>query len=113
MGRVADLEALSDLCTPWCLRVVVTLRIADRMAAGTTATADLAEAAGCDRVALGRVLGKDVVPAHVEAIENLPADHVLDPSRRVPLDTEHREYGQIRMRLRRELPCPVQVVARE
>ena len=28
----ADLEALSDLCTPWCIRVAATLRIADHIA---------------------------------------------------------------------------------
>src|ERR1700730_8978956 len=28
-GASADLSALSDLCTPWCIRVVATLRIAD------------------------------------------------------------------------------------
>jgi len=31
-----NLEALSDLCTPWCIHVVATLRIAERVAAGTT-----------------------------------------------------------------------------
>jgi len=29
-----DLWELSDLSTPWCLRVVATLRIADLIAAG-------------------------------------------------------------------------------
>ena len=29
-----DLEALSDLCTPWCIRVAVTLRLAERIASG-------------------------------------------------------------------------------
>ncbi|HEY3082210.1 MAG TPA: methyltransferase [Chloroflexota bacterium] len=51
-----DLEALGDLSTPWCLRVVATLRIADRMAAGTTDIDDLAAAAGCDAESLTRVL---------------------------------------------------------
>lgn len=31
----ANLSALSDLCTPWCVHVVATLRIADHIAAGT------------------------------------------------------------------------------
>jgi hypothetical protein len=29
-----DVWALSDLCTPWCVHVVATLRIADHIAAG-------------------------------------------------------------------------------
>ena len=31
---VADLLALSDLCTPWCVHVVATLRIANHIDAG-------------------------------------------------------------------------------
>jgi 2,7-dihydroxy-5-methyl-1-naphthoate 7-O-methyltransferase len=94
MAGVADLEALSDLCTPWCLRVVVTLRIADRMAAGTTATADLAEAAGCDRIALGRVLGRLADrgvferAAEGEFALNDAARALLDPGLRLGLDLE-------------------------
>ena len=52
----ADLWALSDLCTPWCLRVVVTLRVAEHIAAGKTRIADLAVAAGADADALLRVV---------------------------------------------------------
>lgn len=51
-----DLDALSDLCTPWCVRVVATLRIADHIAAGSTDVESLAAAAGCDARALTRVL---------------------------------------------------------
>src|SRR5438445_208537 len=47
-GASAQLSALSDLCTPWCIRVVATLRIADHIAAGTTDIKTLAEEAGCD-----------------------------------------------------------------
>ena len=53
----ADLEALSDLCTPWCIRVVATLRIADHVAAGVTGIDQLAAAAGCHAGALRNVLG--------------------------------------------------------
>src|SRR3989442_1069330 len=35
MVKQADLWALSDLCTPWCVHVAATLRIADHIAAGT------------------------------------------------------------------------------
>jgi 2,7-dihydroxy-5-methyl-1-naphthoate 7-O-methyltransferase len=52
-----DLEALSDLCTPWCIRVVATLRIADHVAAGITGIDQLAAVAGCDAGALHHVLG--------------------------------------------------------
>jgi hypothetical protein len=94
MAGVADLEALSDLCTPWCLRVVVTLGIAERMAAGTTATADLAESAGCDRIALGRVLGRLADrgvferAAGGEFALNDAARALLDPALRLGLDLE-------------------------
>src|SRR5579859_1253012 len=51
-----DLEALTDLCTPWCIHVVVTLRIAEHLTAGISAIDDLAAAANCDSDSLGRVL---------------------------------------------------------
>lgn len=37
-----NLGELSDLCTPWCIHVVATLRIADHIAAGITDIDDLA-----------------------------------------------------------------------
>lgn len=43
-----NLEALSDLQTPWCIHVVATLRIADHLAAGITGVEKLATAASCD-----------------------------------------------------------------
>jgi hypothetical protein len=52
-----DLDALSDLCTPWCIRVVATLRITDHLAAGVTDIDQLATAAGCNADALHHVLG--------------------------------------------------------
>jgi hypothetical protein len=51
-----DLWALSDLCTPWCLHVVVTLRIAEHMAAGITHADELAAASGSHPASLRRVL---------------------------------------------------------
>jgi len=41
----ADLAALSDLRTPWCIHVIATLRIAERIAEGTTNIVDIAAAA--------------------------------------------------------------------
>ena len=52
----ADLSVLSDLCTPWCIHVVATLRIADHLAAGTTEITTLAQAAACNADFLQRVL---------------------------------------------------------
>ena len=42
---VMDLWTLSDLCTPWCVRVVATLRIADHIVAGNPEIDQLATAA--------------------------------------------------------------------
>jgi hypothetical protein len=51
-----DIWSLSDLCTPWCVHVVATLRVADHLAAGETPIGELAAAAGADPESLGRVL---------------------------------------------------------
>jgi 2,7-dihydroxy-5-methyl-1-naphthoate 7-O-methyltransferase len=51
-----DLWSLSDLCTPWCVHVAVTLRLAERIAAGTAEIAGLAAACGADAGALHRLL---------------------------------------------------------
>jgi 2,7-dihydroxy-5-methyl-1-naphthoate 7-O-methyltransferase len=52
----ADLSALSDLCTPWCLHVVVTLRVAEHIAEGKNRIAELGAAAGADPGSLMRVM---------------------------------------------------------
>lgn len=54
--KTVSLEALSDLCTPWCVHVVATLRIADHIATGTDEINELAKAANCDADYLARVL---------------------------------------------------------
>jgi SAM-dependent methyltransferase len=51
-----DLSALTDLCTPWCVHVVATLRVADHLAAGITQIDDLAAASHADAESLHRVL---------------------------------------------------------
>jgi hypothetical protein len=51
-----DLWELADLCTPWCLHVAATLRIAGHLAAGAADIGELAAAAGADPESLGRVL---------------------------------------------------------
>jgi SAM-dependent methyltransferase len=89
-----DLEALSDLCTPWCVHVVATLRIAEHLAAGTTGIGELAAAAGCDADALHRVLrhlvGKGVFqePAPGRFALNPAAEGLLDPAVRLGLDLD-------------------------
>ena len=55
-----DLGALSDLCTPWCLHVAATLRIADHITAGVRTAPELATAAGADPDALDRLLTTNV-----------------------------------------------------
>ena len=51
-----NLMEMGDLTLPWCLRVVVTLGIAEKIAAGISGVADLAAAAKCNTDALRGVL---------------------------------------------------------
>ena len=89
-----DLWALSDLCTPWCVHVVATLRIADHIAAGITEIEPLAAAASCDPDTLHSVLthlvGKGVfvepTPGHFAL--NDTAQGLLDPGQRLGLDLD-------------------------
>src|SRR6516162_9689639 len=89
-----DLWALSDLCTPWCVHVVATLRIADHLAAGTTQIADLAAASGAAPDSLHRVLrhlvGKGVFeePAPGRFALNEAARGLLDSSARLCFDLD-------------------------
>jgi 2,7-dihydroxy-5-methyl-1-naphthoate 7-O-methyltransferase len=48
--------AMSDLCTPWCIHVVATLRIADHIADGASEVDVLAARTNCDSWVLGSVL---------------------------------------------------------
>ncbi len=87
-----DIWALSDLCTPWCVHVVATLRIADHIAAGITQIDDLAAASGSGSDSLHRVLrhivGKGVFeePAPGRFALNPPAHGLLDSATRLGLD---------------------------
>jgi hypothetical protein len=89
-----DLNALSDLCTPWCLHVVATLRIADHIAAGSTNIDDLAAAASCDATALHQVLGHLVAKGVFEQAQpgsftlNPAAQSLLDPMQQLSLDLD-------------------------
>jgi SAM-dependent methyltransferase len=90
----ANLQALSDLCTPWCVHVVATLRIADNMAAGMIHIDELAAASGCDSDSLRRVLrhlvskGLFEEPAPGCFTLNEPARGLVGPSARVGLDLD-------------------------
>lgn len=92
--HTADLWALADLCTPWCLHVVATLGIAERVAAGVTDVGDLAIAAGCDADALhnvlGHLVGKGVFeePAPGRFTLNRAAEGLLEPAQKLGLDLD-------------------------
>src|SRR3954454_11516736 len=98
-GRMAlqaavSLEALSDLCTPWCVHVVATLRIAEHLGDGISRIDDLAAAAGCDALALRAVLRhlvakglfSEPVPDRFALDE--AGRGLLDPAMRLGLDLE-------------------------
>jgi 2,7-dihydroxy-5-methyl-1-naphthoate 7-O-methyltransferase len=90
----ANLWQLSDLCTPWSIHVVATLRIAEHIDAGRDQIDDLAAAAGCDPYALHRVLtylaGKGVFEETTPGrfALNETARGLLDPMQRIGLDLE-------------------------
>lgn len=92
--EAANLDALSDLRTPWCLRVAVTLRIAEHIDAGSSGIEELAAAAGCDPGALHRVLSHLASKGVFEEIApgrfglNEAAQRLLEPGRRLDLDLE-------------------------
>lgn len=90
----ARLWSLADLATPWCLHVVVTLGIADHIAAGTTEIDALARASGSDRESLHRVLrhlvGKGVFsePSPGRFALNDTAQGLLDPAAKYGMDLD-------------------------
>lgn len=89
-----DLWALSDLCTPWCLHVAATLRIAEHLEAGKSGIDELAAAADCDAYALHRVLttlvskGVFAEPSPGRFELNEAARPLLDPTVRIGFDLE-------------------------
>jgi SAM-dependent methyltransferase len=91
---VVDLGALSDLCTPWCVHVVATLRIADHIAAGAGDIDALAAAAGCDAGYLLPVLRHLVSKGVFEESEpgrfalNEAAQGLRDPAWQIGLDLD-------------------------
>lgn len=85
-----DLRQLGDLRGPWCLRVVVTLRIADQLASGPSAIDDLAAAAACDAESLRRVLRHLVAMGVFE--EPTPGRFALNEAAELLRDPSHRLY---------------------
>ena len=87
-----SLETLTDLCTPWCVHTVVTFRVAEHIAAGSTEIAALAQAVGCDEYALHRVLsylvdrGLFLEPSPGRFELNELARKLMEPSARIGLD---------------------------
>lgn len=83
-----DLWALSDLCTPWCLHVVVTLRVAEHLDAGISRIDELAAVSGADADALQRVLRHLISKGLFEEPE--PGRFALNESARGLLDSPVR-----------------------
>jgi len=87
-----DLSSLTDLQTPWCVRVAATLRIADHMAAGMEDVGELAAAAGCAADPLRELLGYLVSQGVFNEPEpgrftlNDTARELLDPATHIGLD---------------------------
>jgi SAM-dependent methyltransferase len=89
-----DVWALTDLATPWSVCVVVTLRVAQHMAAGKSEIGEIAQAAGADRESLLRVMrhlaGKGVfdetAPGHFAL--NDAARALMEPPALLGLDLD-------------------------
>jgi hypothetical protein len=88
----ANLWELSDLCTPWCIHVVATLRVANHIAAGANQIDEIAANAQCDPYALHRVLQHLVNKGVFEETRpgrfalNEAAKGLLDPAFLIGLD---------------------------
>lgn len=83
-----DISVLSDLCTPWCVHVVATLRIADHIAAGINQVDDLAVASGSNADSLHRVLRHLVSKGVFE--ESAPGQYALNEPGRALRDSPAR-----------------------
>jgi hypothetical protein len=91
---MADLWEMADLCTPWCIHVVATLRVAEQIEAGKSDIGEIAEGAGCDAWVLHRILQHLVAKGVFEEPEegrfalNQSARGLLDPALRIGLNLE-------------------------
>jgi hypothetical protein len=91
---MADLWSLADLCTPWCIHVVATLRVAEQIGAGKSRIGDIAKAVGADAWVLHRVMQHLVTKGVFDEPEdgrfalNETARGLLDPMLRIGLDLD-------------------------
>jgi hypothetical protein len=89
-----DLWQLADLCTPWCLHVVVTLRVAEHIEAGKSEIGEIADAARCDRWVLHRILQQLVSKGVFDEPEsgrfalNQAARELMHPMMRIGMDLD-------------------------
>jgi len=89
-----DLSMLTDLETPWAIRVAATLRLAEQMDRGIQDVGELADAAGCDARALEELLGSLVGRGVFRRTGpgrfglNDTARQLLDPAAHVGLDLD-------------------------
>lgn len=94
MPDTVNLWALSDLATPWCVRVVATLGVAEGIAGGITKVDELAQKLDCDADSLARVLrhlvdrGLFEEPAEGEFTLNDTARVLLEPAVRGNLNLD-------------------------
>ena len=92
--QTPNLWELSDLCTPWCVHVVATLRIAEHLEAGHHDINDLAKVVQCDAYCLQAVLrhlvskGLFLEPTTSKFDLNEAARGLLEPGMRLGLDLE-------------------------
>lgn len=89
-----SLETLTDLCTPWCVHVAVTLRVAEHIDAGAGRVEDLATVARCDVHALRALMGQLVSKGVFEEPRpgcyalNQASRELMTPGARLGLDLE-------------------------
>src|SRR5690242_20621589 len=81
-----DLWSLTDLCTPWCVYVAVTLRVADQIDAGKSRIEELAPAVSADARSLARLLRHLVGKGIFE--EPSPGNFALNNSARLLMTPE-------------------------
>ncbi|WP_422930461.1 methyltransferase [Singulisphaera sp. PoT] len=92
--RDVDLWSLSNLCTPWCVHVVATLRVAEHIGDGNVEIKALGTACQADPESLGRVLrhlvGKGLFEEPTSGVFSLnePARQLLEPPMRLGLDLD-------------------------
>jgi 2,7-dihydroxy-5-methyl-1-naphthoate 7-O-methyltransferase len=91
---VAAWWELADLATPWCVHVVVTLRVPRHMEAGKSSIEEIAAAAGANAAYLERVMrhlvqhGLFEEPSRGRFTLNEPARGLLDPAASLGLDLD-------------------------